>query len=223
MDPLNAELARRRVQYETEGFDVVDADPDPVVQFGQWFAGVSDQLAEPNAMTLATVDPDGRAAARTVLLRGVDERGLVFFTNYASAKGRSLAVHPTVELLFAWLDVHRQVRVRGTAVRLDATESDAYFASRPRPSQIGAWASPQSEVISGREALEDLVAETEARFAGGDVPRPPHWGGYRVVPDQWEFWQGRPSRLHDRVRYRAGVPGDTGDEPGAWVRERLAP
>ncbi len=212
----NDELARRRIQYETTGFGVGDADPDPVVQFGRWFDGVAALLDEPNAMVVATVDTDGRPEARTVLLRGADERGLVFFTNYRSAKGRALAAAPVAELLFLWLPVHRQVRVRGTVVQVDAAESDVYFGSRPRPSQVASAASPQSEVVADRAELERRFAEVDAAHADGDVPRPEHWGGYRVVPDQWEFWQGRPDRMHDRVRYRP-------DGVGGWVRERLAP
>ena len=173
-------------------------------------------MAEPNAMTLGTVDADGTPDARIVLVRGADERGFAFFTNYSSVKSRQLEALGAASAVFSWLDLHRQVRVRGRVERLDDASSDAYFASRPRPSQIGAWASPQSEVIADRAELERLVAAVEERFAGSDdVPRPPHWGGWLLVPEVFEFWQGRPSRLHDRLRYcRDGA---------TWQIARLAP
>ncbi len=216
---MNDPIRDRRVQYETEGLDVGDLDPDPVAQWHRWHHDALDAgVAEPNAMTLATVGLDGMPDARILLVRGVDADGLVFFTNHESAKGRQLEADPGAGAVFAWLDLHRQVRVRGSVERVAAAESDAYFATRPRASQLGAWSSPQSEPIADRSALDRRVAATTERFDGvDDVPRPDFWGGYRLRPSSWEFWQGRPSRLHDRLRY---LPAG---EPGRWVIDRLAP
>lgn len=199
-------------EYDGGGFE--QPDPDPIVQFEAWYADAREAgLYEPEAMVVATTAP----AARVVLMRGVDARGFRFYTNYDSAKAREIAADPRVSLTFAWLPSHRSVRVTGTAAKLDAAESDAYFASRPRGSRIGAWASPQSEVIPDRAALDARVREIEQRFEGTEeIPRPPGWGGFLVTPETLEFWQGRPSRLHDRLRYRR-------DDGGAWVVERLAP
>ena len=211
-------LRDRRVQYETEGLDIADVDPDPVAQWHHWYADAAEAgVAEPNAMTIGTVADDGTPDARIVLVRGADERGFAFFTNYRSAKSRQLEAHPVAVAVFGWLDLHRQVRVRGPVHRLADAESDEYFATRPRGSQLGAWASPQSEVIAGRDDLDRRLAEAEDRFAGSAVPRPAFWGGWLLVPMTVEFWQGRPNRLHDRVRYRRDAVG------GAWVLERLAP
>ena len=217
-DERDATLRDRRVQYETAGLDVADVDADPVVQWERWHRQAFDAgVAEPNAMTVATVDDAGAPDARIVLVRGADEGGLVFYTNYRSAKSRHLDVRPVAAAVFSWLDLHRQVRVRATVERVSPAESDAYFASRPRGSQLGAWASPQSEEIADRAGLESLAIAYDEEFADGEVPRPPHWGGWRLVPIEWEFWQGRPSRLHDRLLYRR----DTAT--GHWTISRLAP
>ena len=214
-------IADLRTEYMRETLDESSVAPNPVRQFEHWFAEVmSADLREPNAMMLATAAPDGRPSARVVLLKEFDERGFTFFTNYASRKSRELAECSLAALLFFWPDLERQVRIEGVVSQIDPAESAVYFASRPRPSQIGAWASPQSEPIAGREVLASRFAEVDAKYsaANGPVPCPPHWGGYRVVPDTFEFWQGRASRLHDRIRYRR-----MREHAAAWVIDRLAP
>ena len=217
MDPVQADLEQRRRDYASAPLDVGDVLDDPILQFERWYGEAVDAgMPEPNAMTVATVDAGGRPQARVVLLRGVGPDGFRFFTNYEGAKAGELAAHPVVALTFFWADLHRQVRITGSVRRLGEADNDRYFASRPRGSRIGAWSSPQSQVLAGREDLDRLVAETEARFAGvEDVPRPEFWGGYLVVPDSIEFWQGRVNRLHDRLRYRR--------DGERWLLERLAP
>lgn len=208
-------LADLRKSYERAELDEKASHPDPRLQFEQWLQeAIQAELPEPNAMTVATVGEDGRPSTRVVLIKGCDERGIVWYTNYESRKGRELSAHPMAALQFHWVELERVVRIEGAVQRVSDEESDAYFASRPLDSRIGAWASPQSQVIEGRSVLVANAAKYSAQFLL-NPPRPPHWGGYRLVPDRWEFWQGRKSRLHDRLRYRL--------QGGAWLRERLAP
>jgi pyridoxamine 5'-phosphate oxidase len=194
-----------------------DLDKNPFQQFGRWFAEAKEQVpGMPESMTVATCGANGIVTSRTVLLKGFDEHGFVFFTNYNSHKGEQISENPRVSLCFHWAALERQVCVEGVAVKVTAEESDAYFATRPRGSQLGAWASNQSSVIHGRGDLELRFRELESNHAGRDIPRPPHWGGYRVIPVEIEFWQGRADRLHDRFVYRLREPKD-------WVIERLSP
>lgn len=217
LDDASARLRERRVQYETAGLDAADLAVDPLTQWQRWYdEAESAGVVEPNAMTVATVGDDGVPDARLVLAREVDAESVSFYTNFDSTKSRQLEHAPVAAAVFAWLDLHRQVRLRGRVERLADDIADAYFAGRPRGSQLGAWASPQSSPISGRDELDAAVAATTDRFGDGPIPRPPHWGGWRIVVDSAEFWQGRPSRLHDRLRY-------TRVACGTWVISRLAP
>lgn len=217
--------AAMRARYEGLGLSEADAPADPLHLFAAWFADlVAGGVPEPNAMVLATVSPDGWPQARTVLLKGYDSSGLRFFTNTASAKGQALAAHPRAALVFPWHAMHRQVRVSGRVERLPDAEVAAYFATRPRDSQLGAWASPQSAVVESRAELDRRLAEVTGRFPEGTpVPPPPGWGGYRVVPREWEFWAGRAGRLHDRLRYRHTPGAPAGRGATGWTVERLAP
>ena len=213
------DLAGLRREYQAAGLDERDVDPDPFVQFGAWFSSWRRlALGEPNAVVLATATPDGRPSARTVLLKGVTGGGFVFFTNYGSRKGRELAANPRATLLFSWHPIGRQVTVEGAVEPVGDAESDAYWATRPRGSRLGSAASPQSTVVPDRAALDALFAEVEARHAGDDIPRPAHWGGFRVVPDRVEFWQGAANRVHDRLAYSRDPASPTG-----WRLDRLAP
>lgn len=210
-------LADLRKSYERAALDENTAASDPFDQFKQWFdEALAAQVPEPNAMTLATADADGRPSARIVLVKEADERGLVWYTNYQSRKSQELQANPFAALQFHWVEMERVVRIEGPVHPVSAAESDAYYESRPVASRWGAWASPQSQAVSSREALEHALAAAQQRF-GDQPPRPPHWGGFRLTPLRWEFWQGRPSRLHDRLHYFRS------DLQDPWHRERLAP
>lgn len=214
---MNRAIADLRQNYTCTGLIETEADLNPFNQFKIWFDQAIDaQLLEPNAMTLATVNAEGKPSARMVLLKDFDQRGFVFFTNYNSAKGQQLNQNPWVALVFWWDSLERQVRIEGCVEKVTEQESDGYFFSRPNESRLGAWASEQSQVIENREILEQRLEELKQKYAGQDVPRPPHWGGYRVIPELIEFWQGRSSRLHDRLSYRRLKEGN-------WHRERLSP
>ncbi len=209
-------VADLRKEYTRAGLSESDVNPEPVEQFRRWFEeALAADLHEPNAMIVATASPDGLPSARVVLLKGFDDRGFVFYTNYEGRKGRELEENPRAALLFYWGELERQVRIEGTASRVSEEESDAYYAGRPRGSRLGALASEQSRVVGSREVLEGRIRTLEAEYEGRDVPRPAFWGGYRVEPEAMEFWQGRENRLHDRLVYRRG--------DGGWKMERLQP
>jgi pyridoxamine 5'-phosphate oxidase len=212
-------LRDRRIQYETAGLERSDLHDNPFFQWHTWYGQAAEAgVTEPNAMTVSTIGLDGVPDSRIVLARGVDDTGIVFYTNYASEKSEQLQKKPVASAVFGWLDLHRQVRVRGQVVQVSQQQSDEYFASRPRDSQLGAWASPQSQVISDRSVITERLEQFRKQFEGSDVPRPPSWGGWLITPTMFEFWQGRPSRLHDRFRYSRPNASDT-----AWTIERLAP
>lgn len=215
MSRLSSSIADLRKSYERAELSESSSNANPLLQFDQWLQeAVNAEVPEPNAMTVATVGGDLRPSTRIVLIKGYDERGIVWYTNYDSRKGQQLAGNPFAALQFHWVELERVVRIEGRVEKVSAEESDAYFASRPLDSRIGAWASPQSQIISGRGVLVANAAKYSAQFLLSP-PRPPHWGGFRLVPDRWEFWQGRKSRLHDRLSYR--------QDGQNWVRERLAP
>ncbi len=210
-------VADLRNEYVRAGLAEADVAPDPISQFRAWFEdALAADLHEPNAMTLATATPEGKASARVVLLKGFDERGFVFYTNYGGRKAQEIEANPYVALVFYWGELERQVRIEGRASRVPESESDAYYASRPRGSRLGAWASEQSRPVEGREVLESRLRALEREYEGREVPRPPFWGGYRVEPEAVEFWQGRQNRLHDRIVYRRR-------RDGGWGIERLQP
>jgi len=217
-------IAELRKNYQRGELNENEASSDPLELFARWLEeAIANQLPEPTAMTLATVDAEGRPSSRIVLLKEYDAAGLVWFTNYASRKGRHLAANPAAALQFHWVEMERVVRIEGRARKVSDAESDAYFHSRPLASRIGAWASEQSSVIEGRGVLVARAAEYGLKF-GLNPPRPPHWGGYRLVPERWEFWQGRTSRLHDRLAFRpAPASKDQPQRATTWLRERLAP
>jgi pyridoxamine 5'-phosphate oxidase len=215
---MDARATHARKEYEQGSLDEATVDPDPIRQFAAWYDdAVAAGVPEPEAMTLSTASPAGRPSARIVLLRGFDTRGFCFFTNYESRKGRELAANAWAALTFHWAPLERQIRIEGRVERTSGPESDEYFRSRPSGSRIGAWSSPQSAVVTGRTALESLFDRFRAEHPDdAAIPRPPHWGGFRLVPDRIEFWQGRPSRLHDRLLFRR-------DSGSPWILERLAP
>jgi len=211
------DLTGLRNEYAAHGLRRADLHSDPLQQFGAWFAAaLAADIRDVNAMSLATATPDGKPSVRIVLLKGFDERGFAFFTNYDSEKGRQLEANPSAALVFYWVQLERQVRISGIVEKTSREDSAAYFHSRPVGSRLGAWASKQSEVVDARQVLDSRLTEMTERFENGDIPLPPHWGGYRVKPDKMEFWQGRPNRLHDRFRYLRRADG-------AWQIDRLAP
>ena len=214
---MEISLANLRKEYTFQGLSETEAHHNPFEQFKIWFEqAVAAELPEPNAMTIATATPDGKPSSRMVLLKDYDERGFVFYTNYESQKGRQLVENPWGALVFLWVQLERQVRIEGRVEKVSEAESDTYFHSRPIESQLGAWASHQSQAIESREVLERRFHQLKEEYQNKEIPRPPHWGGFRVIPTEIEFWQGRPSRLHDRLLYRRG-------DDGSWQIQRLSP